>query len=891
MVQENRQVAENDVSFQTLAENTPIGIYKTDAAGHRTYVNKTWREITGRPESEAFGSGWAKAIYEEDRQKVIDAWREAVNNQTNFQLEFRFDNPIKGLRWVRNQATPLRNSQGVVTGFIGSVEDITLQKLAEEKLQESEKKYRLLSEYSGDIIALANAERKFVYVSPSVYEMLGFRPEELIETLIIDLIHPDDRIHVKATGDYIRKNPQETARAIVRMQKKNNGYTWVESQVRLVTDEFTKESLVLSSIRDVNESKLLQEKLKESEKIHRLLSENSYDIISLADPDRKFEYVSPAVKEILGYEATELIGVSVLDLVHPDDYDRVKAEGEDLRMGKVPVTRINMRMRKKNGEYIWVESQIKMFTEAKGDKPLVQAAIRDINDRKLLEDALKEAKEKAEEASRAKSMFLSTMSHEIRTPMNAIIGLTNLMREENPREDQIESLNLLKFSGENLLAIINDILDFNKIEAGRIELESITFNLKEIVGHHINLLKTRATDKKIDLSLELNGSIPDTVTGDPVRLGQVLNNLLGNAIKFTEIGFVLSSVSALDRKGDKHLIRFSVKDTGIGIKAEKQKEVFENFTQASSDTTRKYGGTGLGLAISKRLVKLMGSDIVLQSESGKGSEFYFDLWMTEGRITTSFNSDNEEKNGSLEGLNVLVAEDNKVNQIVAASFLKKWGAHFSIANNGREACELASQNKFDIVLMDLQMPEMDGYEAAKTIRAMNGHHYQTMPILALSASALLEVKDKASSSGIDGFVSKPFQPDDLREKMLEHVFRKKAKPSEPPTRSNFNFEMYTQGNEEMKRELAGLFVANLKELKSALHISLNEKNVDAYAHALHKSKTTLAIINDKELNKAVIEIQQRLKRQEMIREEDRKRFDQAADELVRNLEEEIKVER
>jgi len=881
---------QDDVSFQILADNTPIGIYKTDAAGQRTYVNKTWREITGRPEEEAYGTGWANAIIEEDRPKVESAWKNAVVRQTNFTLEFRFDNPVKGLRWARNQATPLRNAKGIVTGFIGSIEDITEQKIAEQKLLESEKRYRLLSENSGDIIALANAERKLVYISPSVYEVLGFKPEELIGTRVIDLIHPDDKEEVKAKGDFVR-GAREVSRTVIRMRKKDGSYTWVESQVKPFVDEYSKEHLVQASIRDVNERKLLEEKLKESEKIYRLLSENSYDIISLADPERKFEYVSPAVREILGYEPEELIGISVLDLVHPDDVERVKDQGADLRAGKVLITRIHMRMRKKNGEYTWVESQIKLFTEPKGHKQLVHAAIRDINDRKMLEDALKEAKEKAEEASKAKSMFLSTMSHEIRTPMNAILGLTNLMREENPREDQIESLNLLKFSGENLLEIINDILDFNKIEAGRIELEEITFNLREIVGHHINLLKGRAVDKKIDLKLELNEKLPDTVSGDPVRVGQILNNLISNAIKFTEKGYVLVSVTEVKYENDQHLIKFSVKDTGIGIKPEKQREVFENFTQASTDTTRKYGGTGLGLSISRKLAKLMRSDIKLQSEFGVGSELSFELWMKEGRALSISKVEKAERDDLTHGLEVLLVEDNKINQIVAGNFLKKWKTKVSIANNGREACELVTQKRFDIVLMDLQMPEMDGYQASRIIRDMDDPYYKKLPILALTASALIEVKDKASASGINDFISKPFHPEELREKIIEHVFQKKNKPTLKKNPASFNLDLYAQGNDEIKRELAGLFVSNLKELKDALHISVKQHNEAAYFTALHKAKTTLAIVNDTELNKIALEIQRSIKRNEPVRKDDQNEFDRVVDKLVKGLEEEFQFER
>ena len=889
IVPESLQGGGNEVSFQTLAENTPIGIYKTDAAGHRTYVNKTWREITGRTEEEAYGTAWARAIFSEDRQKVIDAWKQSVANQTDFKLEFRFDNPLRGTRWVRNQATALRDSKGNVTGYIGSVEDITQEKGFEQKLLESEERYRLLSTNSSDIILLTDVDRRIVFISPSVKEILGYQPEELIGTVAMDLIHPDDVKVAKTKGDTIRIN-DETVRTVVRMRKKSGEYRWVESNGKIFHYQNSKEQLVQACIRDIHERKLLEEKLIESEHVYRLLSENQNDIISLTDADRKFVYVSPSIKEVLGYGLEELIGKKrILDLTHPDDVEMVRANGEEIRQNKLPIACVAMRLRKKDGEYIWFESQVKIFNDDRSQNKLVLASHRNINERKLLEDALKEAKERAEDASKAKSMFLSTMSHEIRTPMNAIIGLTNLMLEENPREDQIESLNLLKFSGENLLAIINDILDFNKIEAGKIDLEEITFNLKEILGHNINLLRNRAIDKGIDLKLELHGHVPDNVIGDPVRLGQVLNNLIGNAIKFTEHGYVHVIISEIENKNQNHLIRFAVKDNGIGIKKEKLNEVFENFAQASSEITRKYGGTGLGLAISQKLIRLMGSEIKLKSEFGVGSEFSFDLQFKEGKsISLRKIAVDRNEIKSTTGIKVLLVEDNEVNQVVASSFLKKWGMEVSFASDGREACEAVTQQKFDVVLMDLQMPEMDGYQATQLIRAMNDSYFKTLPILALTASAMIEVAEKATLSGFNGFITKPFQPQELKEKILEVVPRKSKKQRPDMELPSAMFDQYVQGP-EMERELTGLFIRNLQELKTALQTSIERKNTDEYARVFHKSRTTLALINDHEFSKAVHDVKEKLSRQKEISKTDLLDFNRMTDELIRGLEEKLQM--
>jgi PAS domain S-box-containing protein len=698
---------------------------------------------------------------------------------------------------------------------------------------------------------------------------------------------------VLAQGEEIRKYKLPITRIIMRLRKKNNEYLWVESQIKLLPDEKSDKKLVLASIRDINERKLLEDKLYESERVYRLVSENSSDVISLHKLDGTFEYISPSCVELHGYKPEELVGKKAVDFMHEQDVEEVMARVPDImdRMTKgQPLEPIRFRLLSKHRGIVWVENAMKpVFNE--GTLIGFQSTLRDISARKLYENVLKEAKEKAEEGSKAKSMFLSTMSHEIRTPMNAIIGLTNLMLEENPREDQVESLNLLKFSGENLLAIINDILDFNKIEAGKVELEEITFNLKEILGHNINLLKNRATEKGIDLKLELHGQIPDTVIGDPVRLGQILNNLIGNAIKFTEHGYVKVIVSELAHQEEIHSIKFSVKDTGIGIKPEKVKEVFENFTQASSDTSRKYGGTGLGLSISQKLVKLMNGEIKLESKFGAGSEFSFELQLIEGQDLLQQKIGHElSEHENTVGIEVLLVEDNKVNQVVAGNFLKKWGMLVRFANDGREACEMVTQNKYDIILMDLQMPEMDGYEATQLIRAMNDPYLKTIPIVALSASAMIEVKEKTKTSGFSGFITKPFQPQVLKEKILELVSHRAKKTKALKKLANAKFDQYVEGNAELKRELAELFISNLQELKSALNNSVEKNELEEYDQVLHKSKTTLAIINDLEFTKAASDLKEKLKNHKEIKKVELLDFSRMIDELIKGLEEEIQIE-
>ena len=395
---------------------------------------------------------------------------------------------------------------------------------------------------------------------------------------------------------------------------------------------------------------------------------------------------------------------------------------------------------------------------------------RALSSQKEISASLEKAKVKAEEAALAKAQFLSTMSHEIRTPMNAVIGLTNLLIEDNPKANQIENLQALKFSGENLLTLINDILDFSKIEAGKIELESSVFQLSKLVKSIEHTLGLHASEKGIDFKCRVDQKIPDKLIGDPTRISQVLNNLVSNAIKFTLDGSVILKAKLVMVARTDVTIHFQVTDTGIGIPQDKLEIIFDNFSQASSDTTRKFGGTGLGLAITKKLLEMQGSQIQVESELDKGTTFSFTLTLKRA-LDVDKSGDNasslteKESFTGLQGVRVLVAEDNEMNVVVIRQYLKKWGITFDVVENGQLAVEKARETSYDLVLMDLQMPEMDGFTASEHIRAFA----PDLPIIALTASAMLEVKDRVYRIGMNDFVPKPFVPSELYQKLLQHL--------------------------------------------------------------------------------------------------------------------------
>ncbi|SKB66817.1 hypothetical protein SAMN05660776_2408 [Salegentibacter holothuriorum] len=374
---------------------------------------------------------------------------------------------------------------------------------------------------------------------------------------------------------------------------------------------------------------------------------------------------------------------------------------------------------------------------------------------------LTKAKENAEKASLAKAQFLSTITHELRTPLYAVTGLTHLLLEESPTENQKEHLNSLKFSGEYLLSLINNILDLNKLEANKVEIMEASFDLKKRISDVLVALKNSADQKNTKIHFNYDDSIPEEIKGDPLKISQILINLIGNSIKFTEDGDIWINVSKNSRKGNNILLDFEIKDNGEGISKEKQKAIFENFTQGSTQINRKFGGTGLGLSIVKNLLNLLGSEIDLESDLGKGSSFTFQLKFEAKEIDSDSNKTPKAKEepveDKLEGKNILIVEDNKINQMITRKILEKHDVNCEVADNGTIAVEKTKENNYDLILMDIHMPGISGIEATKEIRKFNSE----IPIIALTAVTLDDNLDEFYLNGFSDIIPKPYKTEEF----------------------------------------------------------------------------------------------------------------------------------
>jgi PAS domain S-box-containing protein len=508
-----------------------------------------------------------------------------------------------------------------------------------------------------------------------------------------------------------------------------------------------------------------QESFKELSDLKKAISITS--MVMITDHHGKIIFVNHNLCNASGYSKEELIGQSYEKLnskFHsPEFYNEIRETILGGNIWKGEVKEIS-----KTGTTYWVDTTIVPLLNSVGKVYKFITIKIDITKIKKAEEQSEKSLAMAEKALEIKAEFLSNMSHEIRTPMNAIMGLSDIILQQPLEHSVRDNLKSIKQSADNLLVIINDILDFSKIEAGKVKIENISFNFLYQLEHIHKTMAFKAEQKNLKFKIIYPENTPKYLMGDPFRLNQVILNLCSNAIKFTQEGSVLIEIEILELTKDKSKILFSVIDTGIGIPEERQNQIFESFTQADVNVTRQFGGTGLGLTITKQLIGLMGGQIRVESKPGKGSRFYFTLEFELSNQDYSQIQTEELQEKSLEGLNILVMEDNLINQKVISQTLKNWGCTFSIVENGFKGLNLLQNNFYNIILMDLQMPQLDGFETTQEIRNGGaGINNLRIPIIALTADAFPETRDKVLEIGMNDLVSKPFKRNELNSKLYK----------------------------------------------------------------------------------------------------------------------------
>jgi PAS domain S-box-containing protein len=561
----------------------------------------------------------------------------------------------------------------------------------------------------------------------------------------------------------------------------------VEVGTRLIEEE-GKVVGIHGAARDISERKRAQEALRASERRYRLLFQRNMAGVFRSTLDGRFIDCNQSFAQILGYSSPAELLRHAAQEIHAD------VGGRDALLSRLKenqaVTFYELCLRRKDGSHVWVLENSNLVESGNGAGPEIEGTMIDITERKRAEEEWRQAKEAAEAANRAKSEFLANMSHEIRTPLNGVVGMTELALETPLSSEQREYLDAIKFSAGALLGVINDILDFSKIEARKLELDSVEFRLRETLEEALKTLAVTAQQKGLGLRLEIPPSIPEVLQGDPGRLRQVILNLMGNATKFTDQGEVVLAVEKHKEDSDSLCLQFAVRDTGIGIPAEKHALIFEPFAQADGSTNRKFSGTGLGLTISAGLVQMMGGKIWLESELNKGSTFHFTACFrpapSRGEAASlpglpairraSGNPQEQTEEAKIYGgptqpkagrkLQILLVEDNDVNCMLLSRLLGKHGHSVVSARSGREAVATLQHppgGVFDLILMDVQMPDMDGLETTAAIRAQERLTGGRVPIIAVTAYAMKGDRERCLAAGMDGYLSKPVQIEELRD--------------------------------------------------------------------------------------------------------------------------------
>jgi PAS domain S-box-containing protein len=821
---------------------------------------------------------------------------------------------------------------------IPTCEDITDCKTPQDKLQLAYHQLHSIIEFLPDPTLAVDLEGRVIIWNRAMEDLTGIKAENMLGKGNYEYAIPFRGCRMPLLVDFVDREFDDIARNLYHSVDKEGDtitaetysnklkpygvYLWVKAKP--LRDEYGNIVGAIEITRDITANRKAETKLITSEARYRTLIESSNDGISIVKGSMHI-FVNRRFLEMFGYtKPEEIIGKKISEVVHPDDlkqvmtYNRIRESG-----GDVP-SNYEFRGVRKDGTYIDIEASITSTVFYEETVSLV--FLRDITNRKQIERELRNAKEAAEVANRIKSEFIANMSHEIRTPMNAVIGLTELVLDTDLSKEQRDNLELVLQSSGLLLDFINTILDFSKFESGRMELEDIDFDFHDVLYNLIKSYSIQAERKGLKFLYDVDSNIPLMLKGDSKCLVQVLINLIGNAIKFTEKGEIILEVkhqstgqiivntdSGFNLQSEMIVLLFCIRDTGIGIQEDKLESIFDAFIQADGSTTRKYGGTGLGLTISKKIIELMGGNIWAESKPDEGSAFYFNVaFKPSSKIQDAFpayqfnesatdlsvtdlpslacNRETKGESGrtnidNREGLQILLAEDDVVNRRLAENILKKRGHVVVCAKNGREVLDVLHNRQFDVILMDIQMPEMDGLEAVYIIKHSDSLYASAKtPVIALTAHAMKGDRERFIEAGMDDFVSKPFKMQELVE-VVEKYGRKTPVSGIDIDAALPRFD----GDKELFQEVRKAYCEDAPRQIEKLNDAIKNNDFCLIERIAHSLKSASAIVGAGLVQSMAERIEQRARDKKideicMYYEELKKEMDKIPDLIVKSSE-------
>jgi len=771
--QTEENLRKSEQLFRSIFENAQIGISFFNIHGGVVFTNRAFQEMLGYTEKELGQLGnWDTIIHPDERVYGAERYAELVRGaRDKDEWEQRFVRPDGRIVVTNARFTLIRDAAGKPQYIASLTEDITARKQAQEERNRVTQQIQLLLDSTGQGIYGINLQGNCTFINRATCEMVGYQSEEALGRNMHDLVH-----HHKPDGSpypldecpiYRAFKLGEACRVDDEVMWRRDGTSIPVEYSSFPILEGGRITGAVVTVVDITQRKRAEEKVRESEQLFRSIFENAQIGIGVFKIDRQELRPNRALQEMLGYSEKELSRLETWDEITPPDESASDAKRyAELVQGKREKDEWEQRLIRRDGRIAVTSVRFTLLRDAAGRPRYVASLQEDITERRRLEKEVVTAKDVAEAATKAKSDFLANMSHEIRTPMNAILGMTHLALKTELTPKQRDYLTKTRVAAQALLGIINDILDFSKIEAGKLDIENADFRLENVLENLSSVVSQKAHDKNLEFLIGAPHVLPPNLTGDPLRLGQILINLVNNAVKFTERGEVVVTVVLEERLSDRVKLKFSVRDSGIGMTPEQTARLFQAFSQADTSTTRKYGGTGLGLSISKRLVEMMGGEIWVESNFGSGSTFLFTAWFGIGSEVI------EPKRfiPDLAGMRALVVDDNALAREILTDALKVFALKVDSVSSGEAALQelgdADSRDPYRLVLMDWHMPGMDGLEASRLI--LRGDRLKHVPkIVMVTAFGREEIRAQAEEMGIKGYLLKPVTPSLLYDTLMD----------------------------------------------------------------------------------------------------------------------------